>query len=101
MAKTNTEKKKAAKKKAASTKKKVTRKTAVKKTATSKKTAPVKKAEAVKSASTSKTNVAPQQRDEMIAVAAYYRWEQSGYVVELEEQHWLLAEEEIDKLLKQ
>ena len=39
----------------------------------------------------------PAEREQMIAVAAYYRWEQSGYTAELEIEHWLLAEQDINE----
>ena len=63
-----------------------------------------KKKKAVKAKPVKKQSaqsISPQERDEMIAVAAYYRWEQAGCVAELEMEHWLLAEKEIDKLLGQ
>ena len=41
----------------------------------------------------------PTAREIMIAEAAYYRWEQSGYVVGLELEHWLQAEQDIDRML--
>ena len=100
-------KKKVSKKKAA--KKKTTKKQAVKKTA-AKKATPAKKPVASKPARTkksgaarqnSKPSISPRERDEMIAVAAYFRWEQSGYVAELEMEHWLQAEQDIDDLLNQ
>ena len=100
MAKSEGSKKKAASKKTAKkkvAKKKVTRKTAVKKTATA-----TKKTKAKKPASNWKktaSGISPQERDEMIAVAAYYRWQQSGFAAEMEMEHWLLAEKEIDKQL--
>ena len=100
---TNSTKKPAASKKTVS-KKKVAKKTAVKKTAAkkpaaSKKTTTAKVTKPRKKKVAVKSDITPEERNEMIAVAAYYRWEQSGYAAELEEEHWLLAEEEIENLL--
>ena len=105
-AKSATSKKKISKKKVS--KKKVVKKTSPSKTAAgkpvSKKVTTRKQTSASKSKPAKKADQAPVtslERDEMIAVAAYYRWEQSGFVAELEVEHWLLAEQEIDNLLKQ
>ena len=88
-------------KKKTTTKKTATRKVAtkkaVKKTATSKKPISAKPTPADR---TSEKDVAPAERENMIAVAAYYRWEQSGCCIELEIDHWLLAEQDIDELMK-
>jgi len=107
MAKSATKKKATTSKKKASKKKVAKKKTTVKKKAVTKKAATKKvaskKAEPVKTAAPQKdtgTTINPKDRDEMIAVAAYYRWEQSGYVTELEIDHWLLAEQDIDELTK-
>ena len=89
--KSTVSKKKAAKKKV--TTKKVAKKKAVKKTATSKKANPVKSMPD----KSKQTNASPADRDHMIAVAAYYRWEQSGCITELEIDHWLLAEQDINE----
>ncbi|HEY5733543.1 MAG TPA: DUF2934 domain-containing protein [Gammaproteobacteria bacterium] len=92
------------KKKAVIRKKVATKKVAKKKVV--KKTAPLaakkKKAKTTAPVKKQKANViSPQHRDEMIAIAAYYRWEQSGCVTDLEMEHWLLAEQEIDQQLSQ
>ena len=89
-------KKKTSKKKTA-TKKKVT-----KKTSTKNKTA--KKADSGKKSGSKSKKIAkpkkdPAVREFMIAEAAYYRWEQSGHMAGLELEHWLQAEQDIDRML--
>ena len=97
MAKSEGSKKKATKKKVKVSKKKAAKKKAVKKAApAAKKT---KTGKAVAKTKKQAQGISPQERDEMIAVAAYYRWEQSGFAAELEMEHWLVAEQEIDKQL--
>ena len=101
MAKSEGSRKKTASKKKV-TKKKVARKKAAKKTAVKKTVTAAKKTKTRKPVSKNKKaapGISKQQRDQMIAVAAYYRWEQSGFSAELEMEHWLLAEKEIDKQL--
>jgi hypothetical protein len=97
--KSTVSKKKAAKKKVSKKKvttKKVAKKKATKKTATSIKAKPVKPMPD----KSKQTKLSPEDREQMIAVAAYYRWEQSGCITELEIDHWLLAEQDIDELMK-
>ncbi len=85
------------------------KKTSRKKTATKEKTGKKdKKAKKAKDEKKSGSKVKksakkthdPAMREIMIAEAAYYRWEQSGYVVGLELEHWLQAEQDIDSMLK-
>lgn len=49
--------------------------------------------------STSDKAVSPEQRQHMIAEAAYYRAEQRGFQGGNPQQDWLESEAEIDKLL--
>jgi hypothetical protein len=111
MAKTAGSKKKATSKKKVA-KKKVTKKKAAKKTApavtgnkAAKKVTPAaakpKTKRVAGKTKQSRQTVTTQQRDEWIAVAAYYRWEESGCVGEMEIEHWLLAEKDIDNQLEQ
>ena len=89
-------------KKKATSKKKVAKKKAAKKKAVKKAAPAAKKTKTGKAVAKTKKQaqgISPQERDEMIAVAAYYRWEQSGFAAELEMEHWLVAEQEIDKQL--
>ena len=90
--------KKVAKKKV--TKKKVTKKTASKKT-TSKK-APAKKTAARKAttAKPGRTAVSLDEKRMMIAVHAYYKWEQAGFPGDQDWHHWLEAEREVEEMLK-
>ena len=81
-------------------KKKVSKKKASKKQAVKKKTVKKKNASKKTDTATSRPKVSPTEREEMIAVAAYYRWEQSGFIAELEMEHWLQAEKDIDALIK-
>jgi hypothetical protein len=46
------------------------------------------------------TDVSPDERNRMIAEAAYYRAEQHGFNPEDQVQHWLDAEKEVDAMLK-
>ena len=65
---------------------------------TAKKAAPVKRR--LKTTSNdSKTMITPQQRDQMVAVAAYYRAEKRGFQCRCSEQDWLDAAAEIDSTL--
>jgi len=43
--------------------------------------------------------VSPEERHEMVAVAAYYRAERRGFAPGGAEQDWLAAERDIDRLL--
>ena len=107
MAKQAGSKKKAASKKKVAAKK-VAKKKVFKKTAPAAKkkkvkaTIPATKQKAAKPVKKRQAKgITPQQRDEIIAIAAYYRWEQSGCVTDLEMEHWLLAEQDIDQQLNQ
>ncbi|MDX1811083.1 MAG: DUF2934 domain-containing protein [Gammaproteobacteria bacterium] len=43
--------------------------------------------------------VSPEEREEMIAEAAYYRAQQRGFAPEGKEQDWLEAEKVVDEML--
>jgi len=90
--------KKVAKKKVS--KKKVAKKVSAKKATTTKKVA--SKATATKvTASKQKTPViSDEERRMMIAVHAYYKWEQAGFPGDQDWQHWLDAEKEVEQMLK-
>lgn len=92
-----TSKKKATKKAA---KKKVTKKTAAKKT-TSKKTS-AKKATARKAAPARnrKPKISEDEKRMMIAMHAYYKWENAGFPGGQDWSHWLEAESEVEAMLK-
>jgi hypothetical protein len=95
-----TTKKTTAKKAAA---KSVTKKTAVKKAAAPKAAAPkaaVKKAAAPKAKSTKKPTISVQEKQQMVAAHAYYKWEQAGKPGGADFQHWIEAEAEVDAMLK-
>ena len=106
MAKDKAAKKKAAKKKVGKKKTAVTKKTAPKKVARKK---AVKKAAPKKSTSKSMQVadkhkemqvIDPGTRQIMVAEAAYYHWEKSGFTGGMELEHWLKAEQEIDEKTK-
>jgi hypothetical protein len=85
-------------------KKKVSKKKTAKKVTAKKKVA---KKSAVKSAvkkarpSKQKTPaISDEERRMMIAVHAYYKWEQAGFPGDQDWQHWLEAEREVEKMLK-
>jgi hypothetical protein len=90
-----TTKKTTAKKAAAKT---VTKKTAVKKAAAPKAT--VKKAAAPKAKSTKRPTISVQEKQQMVAAHAYYKWEQAGKPGGADFQHWIEAEAEVDAMLK-
>lgn len=52
------------------------------------------------SKSSDKNQVAPHEREQMIATAAYFRAAQRGFTPGAEVQDWLQAEAEIDRLLR-
>jgi hypothetical protein len=89
-------KKKVAKKKTAKkvAKKKVTKKKIVRKTASrpaTKKASPSKQKKPVMS---------DEERRMTIALHAYYKWEQAGFPGGQDWQHWLEAEEEVERMFK-
>ena len=99
--------KKVSKKKVA--KKAVAKKTVAKKTAATKKVS--KKVSAKKAATRAavkkaapakqkKTVMSADQRRAMIAVHAYYKWQQAGCPTGQDYNHWLEAEREIEGMLK-
>ena len=91
-AKKKVSKKQVAKKKVATKKatgKKVTKKTTVRKT-------PAKK---VGSRKPVRKSVSEEDRRMMIAMHAYYKWEQAGFPGGQDWQHWLEAEKEVDEIL--
>ena len=110
-AQSSTAKKKTAEKK--TTINKTTAKTAVKKTAVKKKAVPkkvVKKKTVAKKITVknpkpttgkkTKTLISSEERRMMVAVHAYYKWEQAGRPVNQDTQHWIDAENEIDAMFK-
>ena len=94
MAKSESTSSKPASKKKVATKKK----TAKKKTAKKKVTATKKQSASGRTGSKKKKteSVTPEHRAHMISVAAYYHWEQSGHPSDMEVDHWLQAERDID-----
>jgi hypothetical protein len=72
-------------------KKKVAKKTATKKTAAKKVTAAKK---------TKKTVISEDEKRMMIAMHAYYKWENAGFPGGQDWQHWLEAEREVEDMLK-
>lgn len=89
-----TTKKTTAKKATAKT---VTKKTTVKKAAAPKAAAP--KA-ATKAKSTKQPKISVQEKQQMVAAHAYYKWEQAGKPGGADFQHWVEAEAEVDAMLK-
>lgn len=94
---------KAATKKVA--KKKVSKKKAAKKVST--KTATTTNKAASKATATKVTAskskgpmISDEERRMMIAVHAYYKWEQAGFPGDQDWQHWLEAEREVEEMLK-
>ena len=94
----NTAKKKVAKKKVS--KKKTAKKVATKKAVTKKKVAKKTAAKKVTSAKPNKPAISDEERRMMIAVHAYYKWEAAGFPGDQDWQHWLEAEQEVERLLK-
>ena len=92
--------KKAATKKTAP-KKTVPKKSAVKKTAVKKtiKKKTVIKAEAVTKKTSKKVKAATPEKRMMIAMHAYYKWENAGRPSNNETRFWLEAEKDIDEML--
>ena len=48
-----------------------------------------------------RSDITPEERYNMIATAAYYRAERSGFTEGCEMENWLAAETEIDQCMKQ
>ena len=102
--------KKAPAKKKATTKKAAAKKPAAKKTAakkvTSKKTnakkAPARKAAPKKAAParSRKPKISEDEKRMMIAMHAYYKWENAGFPGGQDWSHWLEAEREVEAMLK-
>ena len=90
--------KKVSKKKAA--KKTVTKKTVAKKTAVTKKVAKKVSAKKAAPAIKKKTVISADERRMMVAVHAYYKWQQAGCPTGQDFNHWLEAEQEIESMLK-
>lgn len=90
-------KKKVAKKKVA--KKQVAKTQVAKKVSTKKAVAkaPVKKATPSKQ---KKSTISADEKRMMIAVHAYYKWQQAGSPVGSDYNHWLEAEKEIESMIK-
>ena len=91
-AKKKVSKKKVVKKKVAT--KKVAKKTSTKKTAvktSARKAAPAKQ---------KKTRISADEKRMMIAVHAYYKWQQAGSPTGDDFNHWLEAEKEIEDMIK-
>jgi len=82
------------------TAKKAAAKTAAKKPAVKKAAAP--KAAAPKTAAKSKKapKISLQEKQQMVAAHAYYKWEQAGKPGGADFQHWIEAEAEVDAMLK-
>ena len=90
--------KKTAKKKVA--KKKVVKKAAPKKTAAKKVTAKKTAAKKVSTAIKKKPTISADEKRVMIAMHAYYKWENAGFPGGQDWNHWLEAEQEIEEMLK-
>jgi hypothetical protein len=80
--------------------KKTTAKKAVTKKAAAPKAAAAKKATAPKAKSTKKPTISVQEKQQMVAAHAYYKWEQAGKPGGADFQHWIEAEAEVDAMLK-
>jgi hypothetical protein len=100
MAKSATKKaaKKVAKKKVS--KKKTAKKVAAKKAVTKKKVAKKSAAKKVTASKPNKPAISDEERRMMIAVHAYYKWEQAGFPGDRDWQHWLEAEQEVEQMIK-
>ena len=103
---TTTSKKKVAKKTAAkktvkkkAAKKKVAKKTVAKKTV-AKKTAAKKTASRKTTAKKQKPRFSDDEKRMMIAMHAYYKWENAGFPSGEDWLHWLEAEKEVEDMLK-
>ena len=99
--------KKATASKAATSKKKVTKKKVAKKKTAKKKVSKktgkkkVTSRKATSSKATKKAlKVSEDEKRMMIALHAYYKWENAGFPHGEDNQHWLEAEKEVNKMLK-
>jgi Protein of unknown function (DUF2934) len=93
-----TTKKTTAKKAAAKTD---TKKTTANTTVTPKAAAPKAAApKATKAKSTKPPKISAQEKQQMVAAHAYYKWEQAGKPGGTDFQHWIEAEAEVDAMLK-
>jgi hypothetical protein len=89
--------------KRAATKKTTAKKAVTKKAAAPKAAAPkaaAKKAAAPKAKSTTRPTISVQEKQQMVAAHAYYKWEQAGKPGGADFQHWIEAEAEVDAMLK-
>ena len=97
-----TSKKKASKKKVA--KKKVAKKKVAKKKSpkkpTAKKVATSKAIKAKPRKSARKATISEDEKRMMIAMHAYYKWENAGFPHGEDFRHWIEAEQEVDAMLK-
>ena len=89
--------KQTAKKKAA--KKKIVKKTVAKKTV-AKKTAAKKTVSRKTTAKRQKPRISDDEKRMMIAMHAYYKWENAGFPSGEDWLHWLEAEKEVEDMLK-
>ena len=98
---TPTSKKKVAKKTASkkTAKKKVVKKKVAKKTA-ARKTAPKKTVAKKTAAKPKKPVISDDEKRMMIAMHAYYKWENAGFPSGQDWTHWLDAEREVEDMLK-
>ena len=98
---TPTSKKKVAKKTASkkTAKKKVVKKKVAKKTA-ARKTAPKKTVTKKTAAKPKKPLISDDEKRMMIAMHAYYKWENAGFPSGQDWTHWLDAEREVENMLK-
>lgn len=88
------------KKDTAAAKPKTPKKKTIKKKAAKKKTA-IKKAAGTTNKRTKKaTTVSDEKRRMMVAMHAYYKWENSGRPDNAETHYWLEAEKEVDDMLR-
>ena len=96
--KTTTPSPKASKKKVS--KKKVAKKKVVTKKAVTKKAAARTPAKKAAPARKKKATMSTDEKRMMIAVHAYYKWQQAGSPTGQDFNHWLEAEQEIESMLK-
>jgi type II secretory pathway component HofQ len=82
------------------TAKSVTKKTVAKKAAAPKAPAPKAATQATKAKSTKQPKISVQEKQQMVAAHAYFKWEQAGRPLGHEHQHWVEAEAEVDAMLK-
>ena len=90
--------KKVAKKKVS--KKKSAKKVSPKAAATNRKTASKATATKVTASKSKGPVISDEERRMMIAVHAYYKWEQAGFPGDQDWQHWLEAEQEVEEMFK-